>query len=111
MKTEIKIQVRAYPVELKDHRTGETSTDVIVLSKEMLQAAGLLGLTDGDLIYRAYNRKGYKVLEIGAVHKQEITVDLEELYNKQIRMEQLQAFGEVNTATQPDNQEAEACDK
>lgn len=80
MKTEIKIQVRAYPVELKDHRTGETSTDIIVLSKEMLQAAGLIGLTDEDLIYRAYNRKGYKVLEIGAVHKQEITVDLYQLY-------------------------------
>ncbi len=80
MKTEIKIQVRAYPVELKDHRTGETSTDVIVLSKEMLQAAGLIGLTDEDLIYRTYNRKGYKVLEIGTVHKQEIIVDLYQLY-------------------------------
>ena len=80
MKTEVKIQVRAYPVELKDHRTSETSTDVIVLSKEMLQAAGLIGLTDEDLIYRAYNRTGYKVLKIGAVHKQEITVDLYQLY-------------------------------
>lgn len=80
MKTETRITVRAYPVELKDHRTGETSTDVIVLSKEMLQAAGLIGLTDEDLIYRTYNRKGYKVLGIGTVHKQEIIVDLYQLY-------------------------------
>ena len=80
MKTEVKIQVRAYPVELKDHRTGETSTDVIVLSKEMLQAAGMIGITNEDLIYRTYNRKGYKVLEIGTVQKQEIVVDLHQLY-------------------------------
>ena len=80
MKTEVKIRVRAYPVELKDHRTSETSTDVIVLSKEMLQAAGLIGLTDEDLIYRTYNRKGYKVLEIGKPDKRELVVDLEQIY-------------------------------
>ena len=81
MKTEIKIQVRVYPVELKDHRTGETSADVIVLSREMLQAAGLIGMTVDDLIYRVYNRKGYKVLDVGTVHKQEIAVDLYQLYH------------------------------
>lgn len=83
MKTEVKIQVRAYPVGLKDHRTGETCSDIIVLSKEMLQAAGLIGMTDEDLIYRAYNRKGYKVLKIGAVRKNEIAVDLNQLYKDQ----------------------------
>ena len=76
MKTEVKIQVRAYPVKLRDHRTGETSSDMIVLSKEMLQAAGLIGMTDEDLIYRTYNRQGYKVLEIGKPNKRELTVDL-----------------------------------
>ena len=110
MKIEIKIQVRAYPVELKDHRTGETSTDIIVLSKEMLQAAGMIGMTNEDLIYRTYNRKGYKVLEIGTVQRREITVDLEDLYNKQARVEQLQAFGKAHTDAQLDNQEADACD-
>lgn len=102
MKTEVKIQVRAYPVELKDQRTGEASADVIVLSKEMLQAAGMLGMTNEDLIYRTYNRKGYKVLEIGAVQKQEIVVDLYQLYFEK-------------DATYLDNlapmQEAKACDE
>ena len=83
MKTEVKIQVRAYPVELKDHRTGETSSDLIVLTKDILQAAGMVGMTNEDLIYRTYNRKGYKVLEIGAVQKREITVDLNKLYAEQ----------------------------
>ena len=83
MKTEIRIQVRAYPVELKDHRTGETSSDLIVLTKDILQAAGMVGMTNEDLIYRTYNRKGYKVLEIGAVQKREITVDLNKLYAEQ----------------------------
>ena len=63
----------------KDHRTGETSSDMIVLPKEMLQAAGLIGMTDEDLIYRTYNRQGYKVLEIGKPNKRELTVDLERL--------------------------------
>ena len=101
MKTEVKIQVRTYPVELKDHRTGEISSDIIVLSKEMLQAAGLIGMTDEDLIYRAYNRKGYKVLEVGAVHKQEIAVDLYQLYHD------MNAIPLDNLAPK---QEADACD-
>ena len=100
MKTEVKIQVRAYPVELRDHRTSETSADMIVLTKEMLQAAGLIGLTDEDLIYRAYNRKGYKVLEIGVVHKQEITVDLYQLYfdKNAISLDNLVPRQEVSTS-------------
>jgi hypothetical protein len=103
MKTEIKIQVRAYAVDLKDNRTGEITEEMIVLSKEMLQAAGLIGMTDEDLIYRIYNRKGYKVLNIGRPDKRELTVDLEELYNKQIRMERLLEFGRAHTNVLPDS--------
>lgn len=84
MKTEVKIQVRAYPVKLKDHRTGETSSDMIVLPKEMLQAAGLIGMTDEDLICRTYNQRGYKVLDIAKPpRKVELTVDLEKLVREQ----------------------------
>lgn len=77
MKTEIKIQTRVYPVELKDARTGEKSSDTIVLTKDQLQAGGLVGMTDEDIIYRIYNRQGYRVMEIGNPQKVELTIDLE----------------------------------
>ena len=80
MKTEIKIPVRAYPVELKDTRTGERFSDTIVLEKSRLQAGALFDLSDEDIIYRIYNRQGYRVLEIGKPDKVALAVDLQQLY-------------------------------
>lgn len=102
MKTEIKIQVRAYAVDLKDNRTGEITEEMIVLTKEMLQAAGLIGMTDEDLIYRTCNRKGYKVLDIGRPDKRELTVDLEQLYANHLAAEVSKIAQQL--------QEADACD-
>lgn len=81
MKTEIKIAVRAYPVIIKDERTGEKSTDTIVLEKARLQAGAMLGMGDEDIIYRLYNRQGFRVLEVGQPVKREITVDLGRAFN------------------------------
>ena len=36
MKTELSIQVRAFPVVVEDQRTGEQTGDTIVLTKEQL---------------------------------------------------------------------------
>lgn len=113
MKTTTTIKAFAYPVIIKDHRTGEKFEDVIVLPKEWLQICGSDGVNicdDKHMIYRAYNVKGYEVLEVGKRRSVQLTVDLEELYNKQARMEQLQAFGKAHTDAQPGNQEADACD-
>lgn len=85
MKTEIKIPVRAFTVELKDTRTGERITDIIVLEKGRIQAAALFDMGDEDIIYRIYNRQGYRVMEIGKPKKVELAVDLEELYTTHIR--------------------------
>ena len=113
MKTTTTIKAFAYPVIIKDHRTGEHLDDTIVLPKEWLQICGSDGVNicdDKHMIYRAYNVKGYEVLEIGKRRSVQLTVDLEELCNKQARMEQLQAFGNAHTDAQPDDQEADACD-
>lgn len=113
MKTEIKIPVRGYQVTLKDTRTGEVMEDTIVLEKSRLQAGALFELGDEDIIYRIYNRKGYRVLDISKPRKVELSIDLEELYTaqlRQIRMDQLLAFGKAHSDAQPNNQEAEACD-
>lgn len=80
MKTEIKIPVRVYSVKIKDTRTGEKKNDVIVLTKEQLRAGAMFDLGDEDIIYRTYNRQGFRVLEIDKPEKAELTVDLHELY-------------------------------
>jgi len=85
MKTEIKIPVRGYQVTLKDTRTGEVMEDAIVLEKSRLQAGALFELGDEDIIYRIYNRKGYRVLDISKPRKVELAIDLEELYAAQLR--------------------------
>ena len=54
--------------------------DTIVLDKAMLQAGAMVGLGDEDIIFRLYNRKGYRVLEIGKPVKADLSVDLLELY-------------------------------
>ena len=84
MKTEIKITARAYPVQIRDERTGEKQSDTIVLDKARLQAAAMVGMSDRDLIYRLYNRQGFRVEEIGEPAKADLTVDLLEVYQKML---------------------------
>ena len=83
MKTEIKIPVRVYAVQIKDTRTGEVKDDTIVLEKSRLQAGALFELGDDDIIYRIYNRQGYRVQEIAKPIKMDLTVDLLELFGEQ----------------------------
>ncbi|MBE7004703.1 MAG: hypothetical protein E7425_10590 [Ruminococcaceae bacterium] len=83
MKNIITISARAFPVMLRDERTGETSTDVIALSKEQLQAAQLVGESSTELVYRIYNRQGFRVLDVGKPYKQNIGIDLTELHERQ----------------------------
>ncbi len=84
MITEIKIPVRVYPVTLKDTRTGKVKKDEIVLEKSRLQAGALFDLGDEDIIYRIYNRQGYRVMEIEKPQKVELTIDLRKAYYLQI---------------------------
>ena len=83
MKTTVAIKAYAYPVKLKDHRTGVPNSDTIVIPAEWLQLCGSMGLEicdDKHMIHRAYNRKGFEVLEIANRRRITLTVDLERLY-------------------------------
>ena len=80
MKNEITIQARAYIVTVRDERTGEEFADHLVLDKRQLQAAQIVGQSSTELIYRLYNRQGYKVLEIGTPTKKELKVELNALF-------------------------------
>ena len=76
MKNEITIQVRTYPVTIRDQRTGEQREDLLPLDKRQLQAAQLVGQSSNELIFRLYNRQGFRVLNIGKPIKREVRVDL-----------------------------------
>lgn len=79
MKTTLTIQLRVFDVHIKDHRTEEERKDTIVLTKQQLQAAQLVGQSSKELIERLYNRQGYGVQDIGSAEKQEVRLNLEEL--------------------------------
>ena len=76
MKNEITIQVRTYPVTIRDQRTGEQREDLLPLDKRQLQAAQLVCQSSNELIFRLYNRQGFRVLNIGKPIKREVRVDL-----------------------------------
>ena len=80
MKNTVKIPVRAYNVRLKDARTGEVMEDTIVLEKSRMQAGAMFDLGEEDIIYRIYNRQGYRVLQIDKPDKVELNLDLTALY-------------------------------
>ena len=80
MLTNFTIQTRAFAVQIKDLRTGEEKADLIVLDLDTLHIAQQMGESSHEVIHRAYNRQGYKVLDIGKAIKRTITLDLKELY-------------------------------
>lgn len=77
MKTDITLTVRAFPVLIRDERTGEQLNDMIVLTKEQLRAADLVGESSKELIYRQYNREGFTVQSIGKAVKRAIVITLD----------------------------------
>ena len=79
MKTTVTLTLRAFPVKVKDMRTGAVSTDVVTLTKEQLQAAQLVGISSKELVQHMYNREGYRVLEIGKPRREDVRISLSEL--------------------------------
>lgn len=77
---EMTLYLRRFAVTVRDERTGESWEDHITISKDQLQAAQTVGQSSKELIYRHYNRRGYKVLDIGKVKKRAVGVDLDKLY-------------------------------
>lgn len=96
MKTEIKLLLRVYSVEIRDERTGKKANDTIVLTKDQTRAVESLSMTSDDLIHRIYNRKGYRVLSISKPIKQEITIDLYDAYTGTA----FPALNEIHDATE-----------
>lgn len=81
MKTTQTVQLRIFGVRIRDERTGEIKKDKIIFTKQQLQAAQMAGEGSVNLIRRAYNRAGYRVLETIWAEKREAILDLEALWN------------------------------
>lgn len=80
MKNTFTIEARKFPVTIKDMRTGEVRNETIILSKQELQATQMVGQSSKELIHRMYNRKGFRVLDIGTPEKKSLEVGLDELW-------------------------------
>ena len=110
MKTEIKISAIAYDLELVDLRTHEFSRDRIVLDRSWLDVLNKVDMSDYDFIVMTYNKRGYWVKQMLTRKKVSLSVDLEELYNNQLR-EAITDREFINQAdTRSDNLEVAACD-
>lgn len=81
MKNEITLNLRTYPVVIEDtRRPGMVEDDTITLDKSQLRAAQIVGQSATELIYRIYNRQGFKVHDVGKPSKLAVTVDLDKLF-------------------------------
>lgn len=76
MNNKIEIPVRVFPVTTRDERTGALEDGTIVLTKQQLNAAQIVGQSSTELIRRIYNRQGFRVLEIRKPFKKTVQVDL-----------------------------------
>ena len=81
MKTTFDLQVRAFPVKIRDERTGEEDVDIIVLDKPRLQAAQLVGQSSKELIERIYHKQGFKVLDVGKADKMTVQLQFDRVYD------------------------------
>jgi len=80
MTTATSLHVRAFPVKVRDNSTGAERSELVVLTKEQLQACQIVGQSCKELIHRLCERSGFSVLDIGTPEKREISMNLEELY-------------------------------
>ncbi len=80
MITNYTITVRAFPLKVHDHSTGEDRDELLVLTRAQLQAAQLVGQSSTELIERLCDRAGLTVLGVGKPQKRDIALDLGELY-------------------------------
>ena len=81
MKTTYDLQIRAFPVKIRDERTGEEDVDIIDMDKPRLQAAQLVGQSSKELIERIYHKQGFKVMEVGKADKMTVQLQLDRVYD------------------------------
>ena len=81
MKIESMIQIATlrFPVTVHEGK-NESAVIPVILTKEQLQAAQIVGQSSKELICRIFNREGYTVLDIGKPERKTLEVNLNELW-------------------------------
>lgn len=82
MKTETRIAVIAYDLELIDLRTHEHLADRIVLEQSCLRELRKVDISDRDFIAMSCAQKGYLLHKLNTRRKISMSVDLGQLYAK-----------------------------
>ena len=72
----VKISALLFPVTVQDKEDGKMYIIPVILTKEQLNAAQLVGQSSKELIYRLCGRKNYNVWNIGKPERKTVTVDL-----------------------------------
>lgn len=76
MKNVIKMEVRRFPLLVVKQDNQEPYARHIVLTKEQLHAAQLVGQSSKELICRICKKQGYEVKEIGKAEKRTVEIDV-----------------------------------
>lgn len=76
MKNVIKMEVRRFPLLVVKQDNQEPYARHILLTKDQLHAAQLVGQSSKELICRICKKQGYDVKEIGKAEKRTIKVDI-----------------------------------
>ena len=80
MRNEMNVPVRVYQVISGSEKTGDIRSDIVVLEKAKLQAAGQLGMSDKELIHFMFKRAGRDVMYYHILEKRTLTIDLNAAY-------------------------------
>lgn len=83
MTTTTNVTLLAFDVELMDGRTGERSTDTVVLDFDTVRRCECCGIDGPAIVHRLYNFRGYRVLNLKGHRKKTVSVDLLELYRRE----------------------------
>ena len=75
----VRISALRFPVEVQDGANG-TETVMVILTKEQLNAARIIGESSKEVIHRLCGRKGYKVVDIGKPERRTLEVNLSEMW-------------------------------
>lgn len=79
MKSTITLEARRFPVTVTRDGCSST-TETVILTKQQLQAAQLVGESSKELIQRIFSRAGFTVLDIGKPERKTIVADLAALW-------------------------------
>lgn len=76
----VTVEARRFPVLAVRNDNQEPYSLHIVVTKDQLRAAQIVGQSSKELIHRICERQGYKVLEIYKAEKKTLSVNMDALW-------------------------------